>query len=66
MSILGQVFEMDDDMDESEDESEFDDDGTGGAAGGVGGGGKELFSKGIVMNFFEQAETTFEEMKEAL
>jgi osomolarity two-component system phosphorelay intermediate protein YPD1 len=51
MDILGQVFEMD------ELEDDDDEDGTG--------GGHE-FSKGIVWNYFEQAESTFERMYAAL
>lgn len=50
MEILGQVFEMDELDDEDED----------------GEGGGHEFSKGIVENYFEQANTTFDEMKEAL
>jgi len=50
MDILGQVFEMDDLEDEDDEE---------------GGGGHE-FSKGIVWNYFEQAGSTFDEMKQAL
>jgi hypothetical protein len=50
MEILGQVFEMDELDDEDED----------------GEGGGHEFSKGIVWNYFEQANTTFDEMKEAL
>ncbi|KAJ9107903.1 hypothetical protein QFC19_002646 [Naganishia cerealis] len=50
MEILGQVFEMDE-LDEEDEDGE--------------GSGHE-FSKGIVWNYFEQANTTFDEMKEAL
>lgn len=50
MEIIGQVFEMDD-LEEEEDDGEGDDFG---------------FSKGIVWNYFEQAEQTFVHMKEAL
>lgn len=50
MEILGQVFEMDE-LDEEDEDGE--------------GGGHE-FSKGIVWNYFDQANNTFEEMKEAL
>lgn len=51
MEIIGQVFEMDDLEDEEED-----------------GEGEDQFgfSKGIVWNYFEQAEATFVNMKEAL
>ncbi|KAH8079989.1 histidine-phosphotransfer domain HPT domain-containing protein [Filobasidium floriforme] len=51
MDILGQVFEMD----ELEDEDDED-----------GAGGGHEFSKGIVWNYFEQAESTFEKMYAAL
>jgi hypothetical protein len=50
MEILGQVFEMDELDEEDED----------------GDGSGHEFSKGIVWNYFEQANTTFDEMKEAL
>ena len=50
MDILGQVFEMDEIDDDDED--------------GTGGGHE--FSKGIVWNYFEQAEHTFERMYSAL
>jgi osomolarity two-component system phosphorelay intermediate protein YPD1 len=50
MDILGQVFEMDELEDEDDEE---------------GGGGHE-FSKGIVWHSFEQAGSTFDEMKQAL
>lgn len=51
MDILGQVFEMDEGMgDEDEAEDEA----------------PEPFSKGIVWNYFEQAEETFGSMMQAL
>lgn len=50
MDILGQVFEMDELDDDDED----------------GEGGGHEFSKGIVWNYFEQAEGTFDKMNAAL
>ncbi|KAK4685488.1 osomolarity two-component system, phosphorelay intermediate protein YPD1, partial [Tremellales sp. Uapishka_1] len=51
MDVFSQIRDMDDDEEEDE---------------GSGGEGGHEFSKSIVWGFFEQADTTFEQMQEAI